>query len=122
MTDKMDDLTRVVQLQKHSNSMRRDDILAEIALLRDPIFSARMMEKVTGVPLNAILPVMGKTARTGGRLNPETLPVIWQLREYGYVEWDIFWCIDQGTSQHLLARLTGISETKIHRANKRRNQ
>lgn len=117
----MDDLTRVVELQKHSSSMGKDDILAEVALLTDPIFSARMMCKVTGLPMGAILPVMGKTEKTGGRLNPDTLSTIWSLREYGFVQADVIWCIDQGTSQNLLARLAGISQTRISRTYRRRN-
>lgn len=111
----MDDLTRVVNLYKHSKSMSPDDVLAEVQQLTDPVFSARMLKKVTGLSIRALLGALGKTQRTGGRLDPETLETILELRTYGFDRGKVLWCIKKGTSQTLLARLTGISQSRISR-------
>jgi len=116
---KMNDLRRVVELQRNAPHLTKDEILAELSVLTDPIFSARMMSKVSGLPLNVVLETMGKTAKTGGRLNPETLDVIWNLSEFGFVAEDVAWCVSMGTSETLLARLTGIPQSRIHRAYRR---
>lgn len=110
-----DDLQTVVDLQKHCQTLTSEQIAEELSQLTDPVFSARMMVKVTGLPMKAVLGAMGKTEKTGGRLNPETLPVILKLRDYGYVKEDVVWCLTEGTSQNLLSRLTGISQSRISR-------
>lgn len=110
----MDDLTRVVALWRHHSSMMPEDILAEVEKLTDPIFSARMMTKVTGLPMSRVLPAMGKTKRTGGRLNPETLPDILRLRDNPDPDL-IRSVVKRGTAQTLLAYLMGVSQSRISR-------
>lgn len=112
----MDDLTRVTALYEHHESMDEDEMLREISELTDPIYSARMMCKVTGLPMHKVLPVMGKTAKTGGRLNPDTLKTILHMRTYGFDAAQARWCLEKGTAQTLLARLTGYSQSRISRA------
>ena len=111
----MDDLTKVVILHKYHESMTENEILKTVGELTQPEFSARMMVKVTGLPMSKVLPAMGKTARTGGRLNPDTLPDIVTLREHGLDPDLVRSIVRRGTSQLLLARLLGKSQPTIWR-------
>lgn len=110
----MDDLTRVVGLWLHGKYMAEETVLDEIRELTDPIFSARMLVKVTGLPMSRVLPARGKQVRTGGRLAPETLPDILELRSKFDPDM-VRAVVQRGTSQGLLAYLTGISQSRISR-------
>lgn len=111
----VNDLDTVIDLYKYHSALSDEDLEGLLGQLRDPIFSARMMQNVTGKPVNFILRAMGKTEKTGGRLAPETLETIRDLKEHGFNKADVLWVLEQGTSQNTLARLTGISQSKISR-------
>lgn len=110
------DLDTVIDLYKWHNHLSVEDIEGLLSQLQDPVFSARMMEKVTELPMPVVLNAMDKRTKTGGRLNPETLETIRDLRDHGFNKADVIWVLEKGTSQNLLARLTGISQSKISRA------
>ena len=110
----MDDLVKVEQLWLARGSMHPEDVLEEVATLTDPVFSARMLVKVTGLPMSRVLAAMGKTAKTGGRLNPETLPDIVKCREF-FDPALVKSIVKRGTAQTLLARLLGVNQSKVSR-------
>lgn len=111
----MNDLDTVVDLYKWHSHLSVEDIEGSLSQLKDPVFSARMMEKVTELPFQVVMNAMDKRTKTGGRLNPETLETIRDLRDHGFNKADVIWVLKKGTSQNLLARLTGLSQSQISR-------
>lgn len=110
-----DELELVVDLYRHSSRISAEEVLRLCSELTDEAFSARMMSKIVDMPMSRVLEAMGKTKRTGGRLAPESLPLILELRDWGFSGDKVLTCLRQGTSQGLLARLTGISQSRISR-------
>lgn len=113
----MNDLETLIFI--HEN--RRD--LAEVIILSSIIgletkFSIRQLSIITGLPVSKIKAVVTKSDKTGGKLVPDTLRDILHIKN-SYNQWDkideqaICRVIKQGTSQTMLAKLTGLSQSYI---------
>lgn len=83
------------------------------------IFSNRNIALITGLEPDFVGEITGKKDKTGGRFNPEALPLIYDLR----LQWslarvvshgDVRTIVELGVSPGMLAKLTGISRTAIY--------
>ena len=89
------------------------------ALLETGVFSKLQVTAITRLPRTHVLTLSEKEARTGGALNPETLPMLRDLRD----RWDrgerperlAALIYERGTRQHMIHALTGIPMTTLFR-------
>lgn len=92
---------------------------AAIALAEWGVFSARQISAITGVHWWKAAEKSAKTDRTGGRLNPETLPdlmALSQARARGEMAPDAARRIlEGGTTATVASRLTNVPETTLKR-------
>lgn len=99
-----------------SRQIRTDDA---IALLEWGVFSIRQVQAITGLPQDYVRSLATKRDHTGGNLNPDTLPLLRELRD-GWrrgerligVAQRIF---DGGTKQAMTNALTGVPMTTLYR-------
>lgn len=83
------------------------------------VFSNRQLQAISNgkVSHQAIAKITGKTDKSGGNLNPGTLELLRRVllsRANSASDFEmISQAIDQGTSQRMVARLTGVSQSLI---------
>jgi hypothetical protein len=98
---------------------REDRMAAARRLAEYGVLSNRNLEAICGLPWYAVAEVTGKTDRTGGRLAPHTLPLMVTLA----AQWGdgirnrrlLKVILDEGTSQGMVSRLTGIPVKAVER-------
>jgi hypothetical protein len=90
-----------------------------IALLSHGVFSKMQVATITRLPRIYVLRLSAKTAPTGGSLNPETLPMLRDLRD-AWLRGErparlAALIYEKGTKQHMMHALTGIPMTTLFR-------
>jgi hypothetical protein len=97
-----------------------------IGLGQAGMFSNRHIAAITGLSVDLVCDIVKKSDKTGGRFNPESLPLIFDLwLEYvdgGTNPQLISTIVNSGTSVGFLARLTDIPATSLSRWLKRYNE
>lgn len=88
------------------------------ALAATGLFSIQNIVDITGLPRYYAYSLIEKHDKSGGRLNPETLSIIydlWYERQHRQPidRGKVKLVVGQGTSQHMLAKLTGIPQASI---------
>jgi hypothetical protein len=96
--------------------VRTDDA---IALLEWGCFSISHVQEITRLPRSYVRALSSKTSHTGGNLNPETLPLLRDLRT-AYVSGAPAAGIaqqvyDKGTKQAMTSVLTGVPMATLYR-------
>lgn len=96
--------------------VRMDDA---VALLEWGVFSIAQVHAITKVPRDRVRALASKTNHVGGNLNPETLPMLRDLRDrYRRGERPIGVAqqiYDKGTKQAMTSTLTGVPMTTLYR-------
>jgi hypothetical protein len=120
--DKLRIISQSIWIKNNSPFLSKDEVYKLINELDQfCAFSIRQLSnisnnKISSTTLNRYLP---SKARQGGRLNPQSLEDILQCfhdKENGLVNYRLVRKIlSMGTSQNMLARLTGIPQSKISR-------
>ena len=99
-----------------AREVRADDARA---LLATGLFSKLQVAGITRLPRVYVLGLAEKEARTGGALNPNTLPMLRDLRDAfdrgERPERLAALIYEQGTRQHMIHALTGIPMTTLFR-------
>lgn len=91
------------------------------------VFSNRQLQAISNgkVSHQAIAKITGKTDKSGGNLNPGTLELLRRVllsRATSASDFEmIAEAIDQGTSQRMVAKLTGVSQSMISKKMKEDN-
>ena len=96
-------------------------ILDRVTELADyGVFSKRQIAKIAELPLSKVAPLVDKTDRTGGRLNPESLEALRDLvararrgEDFGASASEI---LRYGTSASLAARFAGLTPHQVRAA------
>lgn len=84
------------------------------------VFSNRNIALITGLAHTTVADLTGKATRTGGRLNPESLPMLldaaqhW-LRYHAVDVQSVQVAIDLGTSIGMVEKLAGIPHSTLQR-------
>jgi hypothetical protein len=89
-----------------------------VALAETDVFSVRNIVAITDLPQTFAYELLHKHNKIGGRLNPETLPLIYDIwleraRGPGDPKAWVRTVLKLGTSQLMLAKLTGIPQASI---------
>lgn len=98
---------------------RQPQVDDAIALGETGVFSNRNISHITGLSPEFVAELTRKKDKSGGRLNPEALPYIYDLYlaklRSGVVDWSkVLVTLDQGVSVRVLAKLTGIPYSSIY--------
>ena len=100
----------------HDTFDRQGLMDSAVALCEWKLFSNRHVAAFTGLHPSFVAEISGKTDRTGGRLNQEALPLIAKLIQAPLPDSALIVAtLDAGVSAHLLARLTGLSQSTLSR-------
>lgn len=99
-----------------------ETLLLEMTRIQNPKISGRMLEKISGVSIHRILHTTGKKSRTGGNLNPQSLLKLLELTISGWNDTLVIEILKEGTSQQVIAALTGFSQSRISRVARRKTE
>lgn len=115
-------VNEAIWLREHAAKIDRAKLFEVIEDIGEyNIFSARQLSAITGnlISHQTVARVCKKSERTGGKLNPKSLDDIKQCfhdRINGTIDYSLISQIAaNGTSQGMIEKLTGISQTKISR-------
>ena len=115
-------VNEAIWLRDHASKLDRDKLFEVVENIGEyGIFSARQLSKLASnlVSHQTAARLCQKTEKTGGRLNPKSLDQIKQCfhdRINGTIDYSLISQIAaNGTSQGMIEKLTGISQTKISR-------
>lgn len=115
-------VNEAIWLRDHASKLDRDKLFEVVENIGEyGIFSARQLSALTGnlISHQTAARLCQKTEKTGGRLNPKSLDQIRQCfhdRINNTIDYSLIsQIIDAGTSQGMVEKLTGISQTKISR-------
>jgi hypothetical protein len=98
---------------------RQPQIDDAVSLGETGVFSNRNIAHITGLDVDFVGELTGKKDKTGGRFNPEALPMIYDIR----LQWArartcdpaaVRLVVNMGVSAGMLSKLTGISRTWIY--------
>ena len=97
---------------------RREDAKA---LGETGVFSNRNIAHITGLDVDTVGKITGKRSKTGGRLNPEAIPTLWEAEVYYRVDSYlavglIKVAINMGVSPRMAAKLIGVPPTTLYTA------
>jgi hypothetical protein len=113
-------INEAIWIRNHSENLDTEDLLKVIADIGEyQIFSARQIRSMTGnlVSHQKISRLCEKSDKTGGNLNIFDLEKIRDLfygKSNGIVNYDLAkQIVENGTSQGMISRLTGISQSAL---------
>ena len=115
-------VNEAIWLRDHASKLDRDKLFEVVENIGEyGIFSARQLSKLASnlVSHQTAARLCQKTEKTGGRLNPKSLDQIKQCfhdRINGTIDYSLVsQIVADGTSQGMVEKLTGISQTQISR-------
>ncbi len=115
-------VNEAIWLRDHASKLDRDKLFEVVENIGEyGIFSARQLSALAGNSIShqTAARLCKKTEKTGGRLNPKSLDQIKQCfhdRINGRIDYSLVsQIVADGTSQGMVEKLTGISQTKISR-------
>lgn len=113
-------LNEAIWLRDNADRIGKDELLDGVSLLGSyKVFSSRQISAITNgkVSPSAVSNIIGKANKTGGNLNPGTLEI---LRAILYSRADkrtdkrlIKAALEDGNSQGMIAKLTGVSQSLV---------
>jgi hypothetical protein len=113
-------LNEAIHLRDNVHQLTHDEILAQLkSLSRHGVFSARQLSAIADgkVSHHAITRMIEKKDKTGGNLNAGTLDILRNLlysRANGSTDYKLVAdAVSRGTSQGMVAKLTGIPQGTI---------
>jgi hypothetical protein len=113
-------VNEAIWLRDHASKIDKEKLFEVIENIGEyNVFSARQLSALAGNSIShqTVARLCKKTEKTGGRLNPKSLDEIKQCfhdRINGTIDYQLISKIlDAGTSQGMVEKLTGISQTKI---------
>ena len=118
--NRMRALNEAIWLRDNATRLPRPELVKIVTdITRYEVYSARQLSTLTGGILShqTVARLAGKTAKTGGRLAPESLDDIKQCfhdrvsKNVNFIT--VKRVLDSGTSQGMLKKLSGISQAKI---------
>lgn len=113
-------INEAIWLRDNATRLPRQELIKIVTdITRYQVYSARQISVLTGGILShqTVARLGGKTAKTGGRLSPESLDDIKQCfhdrvsKNINFIT--VKRVLDSGTSQGMLKKLSGISQAKI---------
>jgi len=114
------------QSQYTAEEYRQAALDSALALGETGMFSKRQIALICDLPLPLVNSTIVKNERTGGRFNPEHLPLIHDLAlafEQGVRDRALCRAIvGKQTSAHMVSRLTGIPLTTVERWTKKEDE
>jgi hypothetical protein len=115
-------VNEAIWLRDHASKLDRDKLFEVVENIGEyGIFSARQLSALAGNSIShqTAARLCKKTEKTGGRLNPKSLDQIKQCfhdRINNRIDYSLVsQIVADGTSQGMVEKLTGISQTKISR-------
>jgi hypothetical protein len=115
-------VNEAIWLRDHASKLDRDKLFEVVENIGEyGIFSARQLSVLAGNSIShqTAARLCKKTEKTGGRLNPKSLDQIKQCfhdRINNRIDYSLVsQIVADGTSQGMVEKLTGISQTKISR-------
>lgn len=121
-------LNQAIWIRDNAQKTSKADLVSEAQELSYyGLFSNRQISKISGGALSpsVLNASLSKNNKTGGRLSPENLEDILLIlfsKERGAVDHKLIKkVLDNGTSQGMISRLTGISQSSISRKSGEKN-
>lgn len=113
-------INEAIWLRDHAAKLDREKLFEVVENIGEyNVFSARQLSALAGNAIShqTAARLCNKTEKTGGKLNPKSLDEIKQCfhdRINGSIDYSLISrIVDNGTSQGMVEKLTGISQTKI---------
>ena len=110
-----EDIQLLIFLYQNKTAYSPYTLMSYMRRFKSDKISATMLSNITGISKYRILKVTGKTAKTGGSLNPDSLEDILALAVRGFNEELCMRILRAGTSQVILSELTGITQSRLSR-------
>lgn len=111
-----------IWIRDNVNAMDMEEIQKQVMLLADyDILSSRQISAIVNnrISHSSISKMIGKNNKTGGNLNVGTLEILRNVlysRADGFTDFALISeAIGQGTSQGMISKLTGVSQSSISR-------
>ena len=115
-------LNLAIWIRDNVDSMELDEIKKQVGLMADyEILSSRQMSAIVNnrISHSMISKMIDKGSKTGGNLNVGTLEILRNVlysRANGETDYKLIkQAIGQGTSQGMISKLTGVSQSSISR-------
>ena len=117
---KLEAIAMAIQLRDNWKTMENNDLAKLIEdLAKTNVFSLRQIGTMCQKSSSTISRMAKRNSKTGGRLNPEHLEIIRGLifqNNIGQIDWHrVERLVNTGTSIYMLAKITGIPRSTIHR-------
>ena len=113
-------LNKAIWLRESTDRLTKDELAMHIKdIARHEVFSSRQLSAIVNGKIHhsTISKMIGKTDRTGGNLNVGTLEILRNVLYSRANEWTdyalIAEAVGMGTSQGMVAKLTGINQGTI---------
>ena len=115
-------INQAIWIRDNYKRLSKDSLIEKIQELAEfRIFSGRQISKICGGSLSHVVisSIVSKTDKSGGRFDPVSLEDIREAlfsKERGRTDYkSVKNALDAGTSQNMVARLTGINQSAISR-------
>lgn len=115
-------LNFAIWLRDNCDKLDIEELNKQIKLISDyEMFSSRQISAIVNSRVNhgTISKMIGKTNKTGGKLNVGTLEILRNVlysRANGKTDYSLIGeAIKEGTSQGMISKLTGVSQSSISR-------